>query len=349
MKVALVGEGNKSYMPYMENYQKILRECGVNYDVINWDRLCIEEVNEIAFRDNKRVIPRNFLDYVKYGRFVASKLHEYEYEKVVVFGIALAYFIRKILKKNYCNKYIFDIRDDHKMRKFLNIKQVIECSYFTVLSSPSYEIWLPKSYKYVINHNTTIGSLNELRNVDINLINEKQVVIANIGSIRDYQINIDLINALKNNNNIVIKFHGQGAINEEIEKYIKLHNIANVELTGKYEKDEEESFYLKADMINVLRYNDSINNKTALPNRLYKAAIYGKPLLAFEGTYLSKIISKYDLGLVVNSFKNMEEKIWDYICSFDVKKYEQGRHNFFKRVIKDNETFRERFKKFLER
>lgn len=334
-------------MPYIENYQKILRECKVNYDVINWDRLCIEEVDGLTFRDNKHVIPRNFLDYLKYGKFVSSKLREYEYDKVIVFGIAIAFFIRKLLKHNYYDRYIFDIRDDHKIRKFLNLKQITDRSCFTVLSSPGYMLWLPKSSKYVINHNTTICSLNVLRKVDINHFNKKQLVIANIGSTRDYQINIDLINALKNKKNIAMKFHGQGALTKKIETYIKLHNINNAEFTGRYEKIEEESFYLKADMINVLRYNDSINNKTALPNRLYKAAIYGKPLLAFEGTYLSEVISKYDLGLVIGSFKNLEEKIWEYISNFNVKKYEQGRYNFLERVIKDNNTFRQRLQEFI--
>ena len=349
MKLALIGEGNKLYMPYMENYQKILRECKVDYDVINWDRLCIEEVNGLTFRDNKHAIPRNFLDYLKYGKFVSNKLREYEYDKVIVFGIAIAFFIRRLLKHNYYDRYIFDIRDDHKIRKFFNIKQAIDRSCFTVLSSPGYMLWLPKSSKYVINHNTTICSLNVLRKVDINHFNKKRLVIANIGSTRDYQINIDLINALKNKKNIAMKFHGQGALTEKIETYIKLHNINNVEFTGRYEKIEEECFYLKADMINVLRYNDSINNKTALPNRLYKSAIYGKPLLAFKGTYLSEVISKYDLGLVVSSFKNLDGKIWEYISNFNVKKYEQGRYNFLEMVIKDNMKFQEHVKNFIER
>lgn len=77
-------------------------------------------------------------------------------------------------------------------------------------------ISLPKSSKYMINHNTTICSLNVLQKVDVNhFINKKQLVIANIGSIRDYQINTDLINALKNKENIAVKFNGYGAITEK--------------------------------------------------------------------------------------------------------------------------------------
>lgn len=348
VNVVLVGQGNKSYMPYMDTYLTILRESNVNYDVINWDRLAIEELNELTFRDNKSKIQRNFLDYLKYGRFVAKELQKKEYQRVVVFGIEVAFFISQILKHDYGDRYVLDIRDDHKIRRFFNIESLIEKSCFTVLSSPGYKTWLPKSSKYVINHNSTIRSLDELREVKLNYSLKDRLVIANIGNIRDYRINVDLINSLQNNSQIVIKFHGQGVANQEFERYIKLHNITNVVLTGRYEKDDEETLYLEADMINVLRYNDSINNRTALPNRLYNAAICGKPLLAFRGTYLAELISKYNLGLVLDSFENAEEDIRYYLREFDVKKYDEGRRDFLRGVVKDNLEFRERFEGFVE-
>ncbi len=349
MHVALVGQGNKSYMPYIDTYLTILRECNVNYDVINWDRLAIEEPNELTFRDNKTRIQRNFLDYLKYGRFVAKRLQKKEYQRVVVFGIEGAFFISQILKHDYADRYVLDIRDDHKIRRFFNIEPLIEKSCFIVLSSPGYKTWLPKSSKYVINHNSTIRSLDELREVKFNYSLKDRLVIANIGSIREYRISVDLINSLQNNSQIVIKFHGQGVVNRELERYIKLRNITNVVLTGRYGRDNEDSLYLEADMINVLLYNDSINNRTLLPNRLYKAAIHGKPLLAFRGTYLAELISKYNLGLVLDSFENTEEDIRDYLRKFDPKKFDEGRRNFLRWVLEDNLEFRERFEDFLER
>ena len=101
-------------------------------------------------------------------------------------------------------------------------------------------------------------------------------------------------------------------------------------------------------MINVLRYNDSINNKTALPNRLYNSTINGIPMIAFKGTYLSEIIEKYKLGLVLESFDNVEIKIQEYINNFAYNDYEELRKMFLVKVIKENEYFYKEIKKFIK-
>ena len=104
-------------------------------------------------------------------------------------------------------------------------------------------------------------------------------------------------------------FHGEGKINNDIIKYINANNIKNVYLTGRYkERRGKKILYRKSDLINVLRYFNGINNKTALPNRLYNSVIYGKFMLAFEGTYLSELIKRYNLGIVIDSFDNLEGK-----------------------------------------
>ena len=59
-----------------------------------------------------------------------------------------------------------------------------------------------------------------------------------------------------------------------------------------------------------------------------------------RGTFLSRVIREYSLGLVVSSFKGIEESIWEYISSFDVQRYEDGRVSFFKKLSKTNKSSR---------
>lgn len=339
---------NRLYMPYVSYYESVLRGHGANYGLINWDRLHIEDDRELTYRDCKRRIRRNFFDYTKFSKFVTSKLLEYEYEKVIIFGIESSFFLKQIIENCYPNRFVLDIRDDHKIRPFSNIGKMVDIACFTALSSPGYKEWLPSSDKYVICHNSAANRLDDLARVDANWSNKGQITIANIGSIAQARVQMDFIEALKNREHIVVKFHGEGAASGTVKEHVARHRITNVEFTGRYTREEEESLYLGADMINVLLYTDSVNNRTALPNRLYNAAMYGKPLLALEGTFLSRVIREYSLGLVVSSFKGIEESIWEYISSFDVQRYEDGRVSFFKRVIKDNKEFRECLKEFVE-
>ncbi|MDY0257245.1 hypothetical protein [Gudongella oleilytica] len=347
MKIALICPSNMLYMPYVDNYTKILEENNADYSVINWDRFKTEKESDFTYRDSKIGHQRSFFDYFKYSRFVLNILKKNNYEKIIVFGIQLVFFLKRYLIREYGNKYIIDIRDHNRIIKYFNIEKSINNSYFTVLSSPGYKEWLPESNKYVINHNSQIESLDELREVkpfDLSINN--RIFVGCIGALRDFKINIDFIESLKSSSMVELNYHGAGIINEDISRYLIEHSIKNVYLTGRYNKDEELKLYNKNDVINVLRYNDGINNKTALPNRLYNATIYGKPMLAFKGTQLAEIIEKYNLGLIIESFESIEENIIYYYMNFDVNCYENGRNQFINGVMLENKKFSLRLKEF---
>lgn len=347
MRIVLVCPSNMLYMPYVNNYERILQACAVEYEIINWDRFHIEDKDYLLkYRDSKIGHQRNVLDYYRFSTFIKEKLESNKYNKVIVFGIQIAFFLKSILRNKYNGKYVLDIRDHNRIIKFFNIKRVIENSGFTVLSSPSYKEWLPQSNKYLINHNTPIDNLQALKEVDINT-EKLKVTIAYIGAIRDYAINIDLINSVQNNEKIGLYFHGEGDINKDIISYLKANHIKNVFLTGRYERKNENGLYKEADLINVLRYNDGINNKTALPNRLYNSVLHGIPMLAFEGTYLAEVVKTFNLGLVLDSFSGVEKNITNYLNKFDAKEYQKGRISFFEDIIKENCCFTARLKKFI--
>lgn len=340
MKIALIGDSNLLFMPYHSNYAEILKEVNADFITITWDRFQLDDdASEVKFRDKKIGHQRNFLDYMKYIKFVIRKINEEKFDKIIIFGLPIAYFMRNFLLKNFRDKYILDIRDYHKILKFVNIEKLIEGSKMSIISSPMYKEWLPKSDKYIVNHNTKINNLNEIKPHGINSHN-KAISIAYIGATRDFKINIDFINSLKNNKRVRIFFHGAGEIDGDIIKYINENKIDNVELTGRYIKSDEPNLYNSSDLINVLRYNDGINNKTALPNRLYSSAFYGKPMLAYRGNYLDEIISKYDLGMVIDTFDNLEEEINAYFTNFDIDKYNVGRVEYLSQIIEENRIFK---------
>ena len=339
MKVVLICPSNMLVMPYVTNYVDILKSSKADYTIINWDRLCLENESEFTFRDGKKGLQRSFSDYCRYSKFITAHLNKIQYDKVVVFGLQLSFFLSALLQNRFAGNYILDVRDRNKIINFLNLKKIIKNSSFVVISSNGYKKWMPPSDKYIINHNTRISSIEEIKpanSIDIN----KPIHIGYIGAPRDYRINAKLIKALIDSKRIKLFFHGAGVINDRIETLIGANNVKNVFQTGKYEKDQEEKLYMNEDLINVLRYNDSINNSTALPNRIYTSAIYGKLLLAFKGTYLAEVVKEYGLGLVLESFKDAEDQIFNYIKEFNISNFDEGRKRFLLNVINENTTFK---------
>lgn len=346
MKIALICPSNRLFMPYIKYYENTLNENGMNYSIINWDRFHIEQDSErFTYRDKKHGHQRNLYDYYKYKTFVIQKLKEFHFDKVIVFGLQLAFFLGKYLKKNFKGKYSIDIRDHNKIVDYYKMEKLIKGSALTVISSPGFEQFLPANGQYTINHNTQVESLQEIAGSNACFQSEK-IRIACIGALRDYDVNILLINTLKNNRKFELFFHGEGRINPFIQDFIQKEEVENVVLTGRYEKEQEEELYMNSNMVNVFQFNTGINNRTLLPNRLYHSAKYKKPLIALEGSYLAEQIKKYNLGLVIESFEGFEDKVTDYVVNFNQTEYEKGIYTFFENIISENNFFKCRLIEF---
>ncbi|WP_033543329.1 hypothetical protein [Planococcus sp. CAU13] len=348
MKIALVCPSNMLFMPYVGNYTKVLDDSGIDYDVINWDRNGTEEPDHpLKFRDNKADLQRGYIDYFKYRNFVLRILKKNNYDKIIVFSIQLAYFLKRYLLKYKKGDYILDIRDYNRILKAFDIRKVVEGSAYTVISSPGFRKWLPDSGNYLVSHNTTIDSIDELKECQTAFLQKDKVKIAFIGALSDYKVNIDFIDSLKDCGKVDLVFHGEGLANKDIEEYIVRNGVSNVELTGRYTKEQENALYHDSDLIHALRYSENINCRTLLPNRLYNAALHGKPVIVAEDSYLADLTRQYGLGLVVDSFSDFERKISRYFAEFNFEDYKAKRKDFFQKVVEDNLVFRDSVNKFL--
>ncbi|HGF8029992.1 TPA: glycosyltransferase [Enterococcus faecium] len=337
MKVALITPSNISHMPYVKNYIDILTKTDTEFEIYNWDRLHIETNNNNTYKDKKISIKKSFLDYYFYSRFLKKKMVENKYDIVIIFGLQLAFFLSTTIKTKYKKKFILDIRDKNPIIHFMNLNKLIKYSACTIISSEKYKDWLPQS-NYKINHNTSLGVITteipKLKKHE--LVYNKPLNIMTIGTIRDYEINEKLIKSLSNNENYKIGYIGDGNVAKRLEDFCIQNDTENVYFKGRYKSSDEKTIIDQADIVSVLRYNDSENNRTALPNRLYSALQSGKILLAYKGTYLSDLISKYNLGLVIDNFEDIDNKIDLYIKNFEYDNYKKGRDLFLKRVVNEN-------------
>lgn len=351
MKTLLICPTSLLFMPYAQNYLTILNEKKENYDVLIWDRFNLhKDENGFIFKDGKIGHARGFLDYRRFASFATRNLDSGRYDKVILFGIQLAFFLGGKLKSDFKERFVLDIRDKHPLIYFINMDSVLGSANFTTISSPGYLSWLPQdNEKIQIDHNISEEKILKDVRFDVGFkdVGSGLFTISCIGALRDYSANVSLVDMLANERAFKLGFHGEGVINNKLKSYVKNKGINNVSLTGRYQSEEEAGLYQDCDFVNLVRFADGVNNKTAIPNRLYNSVFYGKPAICFEGTYLSDLVSEFNLGLVINLKDDAPEKISSYIENFSNDKYNKGRVMFLSRVRADKQLFKKALGDFV--
>lgn len=347
MKVLLIGPSNYSLMPYLHKYKQNLISMNVDVDTLEWDRMGLGAKSKYIYSDNKIGFSRGVLDYLKFSRFVKEVIKTGEYQKIVVFSLQSAFFLRGILKNDLKEKFILDIRDWNSILKFYNFNSIINHSKFTVLSSPGFRNFLPKNNNFFISHNIPSGfNLNKIDEFKPNL-DLSNIIISSIGSFRNYPENMELLNELGNDSSFKIEYHGEGPDSIKLSSFVKNKGFSNVILSGKYNFEDEDNFYRNISFVNILEYSN-IFSKFLLPNRLYKAVFFSCPVIVFGGSFLSEIIEKYNLGCVVFRGNSIKESIISYLKNFDLSTYFNGRQQFLEIVNHDELVFQEMLKTFVQ-
>lgn len=352
MKVCIISHTEKNYLPYMDKYTHFFLDNDIEYDIIYWSReerpavnleneFCYYEVPEDTFFGK-------FKSYLRYKKFIIKKVRENRYDKLVILTTTTAIFLRKLLKKYYKNKYIFDFRD-YSFEKFKPYKKlvdnIIEDSEFTTISSKGFMDFLAENKKIVKNHNIPLDK----ESCKAQDLREKQVInIGFVGGVRYYDENALLLNALKNTFRYQLWYIGKPTKNCDLQKLADEHAITNVSFIGKYLNSQKAELYKNIDIINSIYGNNSLEVTTALPNRLYEACLYKKPIISSKGTYLGEVINYHGLGVVLDVDKDpVLDIINEYIDTFDCDQFSQNCDKFLNIVKDDEEKLYHQLKKFI--
>lgn len=351
MKIAFVISGNY-FKAHIWFYIYLFDKYNIEYDIISWNRLKIEEPNCIQFNcsEGESYLSRLF-SYLRYRKFVLDLLKQGKYDKVFVSTIAIGLLIYPYLKKVYFKRYIIDIRDNSITASIMKttFKNLIKNSFLTAISSNGYLKWLPPSENYFIAHNYPFTINTDIELIEeINKFEPKSLFfnIVTIGSLRDYNENRFLIESFKNSNYVNLKFIGSGPAESALKEYVKNNNINNVYFHGFYDKYEELDLLQDASFINILVGNDS-NSKTLITNRFYLSVILGTPMIVNDDTHQGYLCKKHSLGCDVNTNKPLLNQLQAYLESFDSQKYDKGRKEFIKTVALDMNKIEKEIEKFL--
>ena len=342
-KICFVTARNIFDAPCLEKYKRVIHE---PFDILYWDKSGINEncgeAKQFVFRkiiNNRTGKIQKALYYYLFSRFIIRVLKKQKYEKIIVFPTQTAWIISRFLKKHYKGKYILDIRDyaGEKAHFFYNkTKKVINNSGLCCITSPDYKAFLPKG-NYIINHNTQNVKISKncFQKKDIE---NDEIVIAFIGTVRFFDIQKQFINLLKNDKRFKIMYIGKGS--EIISDYCKKEKITNVETVGFFNPNEIVSFYRKTDLVLNLYGNNNGFVKHALSNKLYSAASLKIPILVSPSTYMETIVSKYKIGFSVDLNDTFcADNIYKYYNALDFNSFSLNCELFLKDISIEEKTF----------
>lgn len=352
MKVLIIGFFSKTYMPYMERYEKIFKENNINYDIITFDRDSTgkpeQQGNTYLFKHTTGINKLELLILsLKYRSMILKLMKKNKYDKLVVLTTMPGILIYNTLKK-YKNKYIFDYRDYtyEKISVYKKtVDKIIKNSYCTLMSSKGYMKYFENKDKIIITHN--ISNENDLEEKAVNLKSKPKLNIGFLGYVRYFDVNSKLIDAFKNSERISFTYIGLPFQDCDLEGFCKKNQINNVKFMGRYENSDKAKFYKDIDIINSIYSLNSAEVQPAIPNRLYDAALFKKPIIVAKGTYLAQIVKEYGLGLEIDVYKdNIVEVIEKYINEFNEEEFTQKCNRFLNEIYEDEKKCNDSVKKF---
>ena len=340
--------------PYLSKYESLLDEQNAEYEVVFWNRLT-EPAETTVTQEGHFVYINKFCkegkakitSFVGWRHECIKILRQKKYDNLILLSTVPAILLEDYVLRYYKNRYIFDIRDYTLEANWLFRKMVmmlVKNSCLTPISSKGYLTWLDPSDKFMVNHNITIG--NSI-NLDVpDFAEDKPIRFSFVGNVRlDTQTRAMLI-TLGKSRQIEQHYYGCVLANCDIEQIVQDLQLTNVVLHGPFNRDDKNEIYRNTDFINTVYANAEreedipLGDSTPLPNRLYDALVFYRPLVTSKGTYLAKLADEYHLGVNINGFdKNIERQIVDYIRHFDKRLFKNGCDRLRKEVMAEEERF----------
>lgn len=340
-KVLLVNYSPRSIAPYLSFYINLLKENSIQFDYITRD--CLDSLidttvdpNQFVFRYHQpRTIIQRIRNILKFRTFVKQIVRK-EYDSIICLTCYPAVILSGILLAHFKDHFIVDIRDYHEFLKIKSIKKrlskTLEKAKAVVISSEGFKSWLPRLNNIHVIHN---ASYTEFK---AKLFDPQKAIrnIGYVGVVDYYPQNLKIIDALANNPNYLISYHGIHSAPGLLEKYCNEKNIRNVQLFGKFDNSEKERIYENIDLVNAVYGNDSLTVTTALPNKLYDGVVFGIPLMVSQNTFLASIVEQYNLGFSIDLNKCISEQIDCFWKEFDYNRFCKGAILFLDKCTKEN-------------
>ena len=357
MKVLIVAFHPRTMTPYSRLYEESVIESGNEYDIVFWDRFrngALEKVgNEYIIHrictlgGNKlKKIPAFFA----FRKAVKKIIEDGKYDRIVILNTMPGILLSDILIEKYKNRFILDIRDYtyEKYDFYRNrVNLLIDNSFFSTISSPAFCQFLKRerSDRLLLNHNITneskrVGSCRDLKFL-------REWNIGFVGAVRHEKENENILDEFRNDKRFKFSYYGVFNNGCRLDSYCQKHNVENVRFYGAFDNTDKPNIYESIDIINSVYESQTFGEGYSVPNRLYDAILFKKPMIVFEDTYIAQIVQKYKLGLVVKKYGHVKNELLQYVSNFDKEEFNQICEGLLCKVDQDQNLLRGKLYAFM--
>jgi hypothetical protein len=310
-KICIISLDCLNRVPYISRYESALR--GVDVDLLYWNRSGLKETSSFNVFSYDRCVlsseskqkrdTAKLKGYIKFLHFCNRWLLNNDYAGVVFLHGPASVFVSNDVREKYKNKILIDVRDFTYENHFIyRIAQSRAFSYASLIliSSPAYKHFLPRKYTYHMIHNfqnATRFQTDAIRKTHTSA-KDGCIRIACVGSQKNPQVDLKVINSLANDDRFHLLYAGRGF--DSMINVCKKHAIKNVSIVGEFPSEQTFVYYKGADVVMNLYGSGSPLWDYALSNKLYLAAQMGLPILVCKGTTMARISAKYGFGIAVD-------------------------------------------------
>ena len=229
------------YCPYLGRYTQPLKEAGVPFDLIWWERwktpptTPLPEVAEGAqayyaftrYSEMSRNPASKLGDFAAFSRYIRDVIRRRKYEKLIVLTTMTGMLLTDLLTGRYRKRFIYDIRD-YSYERFGLYKsieaRIVDASAFTCISSEGFLEFLPRDREYVVADNFVDSDIRAAEGMRFHKkAPGKPLRLSYVGFVRYFQENRKILDALIDDPRFLLSYHGTGADYDRLVEYQRQH------------------------------------------------------------------------------------------------------------------------------
>lgn len=336
MRACIIGIGNLRQMTLMSLYTFLFKKYGISFDVIYFDRYCIDEHcdadNVYRFRcdnceERDGLLNRLNRKYnnIMYRRYIINILNIIDYDFLVLWGHETAYLLSDFVCRKFAGKYSVNIRDMWNTNIYRITKRVsraVKKASFNTVSSDAFIPLLPDA-KYLFVHSVNRNIVKELSIKETKYI--EPIVITFVGAFRNEEYCFRVADIFANDHRFQLRFIGNGS--EKMDEYINNRKYRNIICHGAFSPSETSILIKGTHIFNCAYGAEDTAEMTKLPIRFYYAIYMGTPILATSGTWIQKTAEdigfSIELPAQIPERNNLAESVYKSYKNIDFKKLKE--------------------------
>lgn len=361
-KAALIFIGNIEFCPYIKEYEQILEELHIDYDVIFWKREDLRSKypgNYRYFSHPSSLQRKKYLkliDFARYACWLKKTLKNRHYTHLVFLDTlsgVLGYLTGSMSQNMHG---ILEIRDYtyEKIRLFQYIEHKMMAGMDQVfISSRAFCCFLPTG-NYCITHNFNTKEYTQFCSFRrfARKANGETLNIVYTGALKYFNYQKAILEEFKNDDRFHIFFHGIGPDYEKLRQYCRDKKIRNVTFTGLYVDEQKAGFYDNADfLLNCYDVNLGSEVRYAVSNKYYDGLIYHIPQLSESKTYKGHLIERDKTGItwrpgegklkgmLIKFYFSIDESSFNKICVERMEKYYAEYKKYVEKIVDFFESY----------